>query len=405
MSTRQGLLSGITVADFGWAVAGPVLTRFLAYHGATVMKIESNVRMDATRMSPPFAFGRPSRNRSGYFDSHNAGKKSIMLNLRHPEGRVIARRLAIWADVVNENFAPGVLDAFDLGYRALSAQRPDLVMVSSSMQGQTGPYARHPGLGQTLQGLVGISHLTGWPDREPVVTGQPYTDTVSPWIAGVALLAVLDHRRRTGEGAWIDLSQFEVAAHFLAPALVHEQLTGVRHVRRGDASLVRAPEGVYRCSGDDRWCAITVETDAQWEVLAEIIGFESPPGWPQQPDSTFRLAHAPELDDRIAAWTVSRQPREVQERLQAAGIAAYEVLNSQGLAEDPQLAARGHFVERDHPQMGPHLYEMPPFRLDEHPLRIERSPLIGEHTNEVLGECLGMSPAEIERAQEINAIA
>src|SRR6185369_6562665 len=215
---RKGLLAGLLVCDFGWAVAGPVLSRFLAHHGATGIKIESNTRLDGTRLSTPFR-GKPSRNNSGYFDQHNAGKLGITLDLKHPEGKRLARLLALKADLVNENFVPGVLDDLGLGYESLRRDRPDIIMISSSAQGQDGPNARAPGLGVTLQGLVGLAHLTGWPDRVPVGTGEPYTDTLVVWTAGTALMAALDYRRRTGQGMHIDLSQFEIVAHVLAPGL------------------------------------------------------------------------------------------------------------------------------------------------------------------------------------------
>lgn len=403
MSRRPGLLSGLTVADFGWAVAGPVVGRFLAHHGATVVKIESNTRLDATRMSPPFAHG-PNRNGSGYFDQHNAAKKSVTINLKHPEGQRIARRLALWADVVIENFAPGVMDRFGLSYASLRAERPDIIMLSSSMQGQTGPHASHPGLGVTLQGLVGLCHLTGWPDREPVGTGQPYTDTLAAWVGGIALMAALEYRRRTGRGSHIDLSQFEATVHFLAPGLLHEQLTGTRHIRRGNASDIRFPEGVYPCRGNDRWCAITIETEAQWQALAEIIGYRAGDVPPAAQDLEWRRCRAPEIERAISAWTSSREAVEVQEVLQSRGIPAYVVATSRDLFEDRQLAARGHFVERDHPVMGPHLYEMPPFRLQEHEVTVARSPLIGEHTDEVLINYLGMTAEEAAAARQAGAL-
>ncbi len=404
MTRRAGLLAGLTVADFGWAVAGPVLGRFLAHHGADVIKIESNTRLDPTRMSPPFAGEKPSRNASGYYDQHNAGKRSVTINLKHLEGRRIARRLALWADVVNENFAVGVMDELGLGYESLKADRADLIMVSASMQGQSGPHALHPGLGVTLQGLVGICHLTGWPDREPVGTGQPYTDTLSSWLAGAALMAVLDYRRRTGAGAHVDFSQFEGAVHGLAPGLLHEQLGGVRHVRQGNASSTKVPHGVYACAGRDRWCAITVESDDEWRALASVIDFQIAGTALEQQEITWRARHAPEIDAAIEGWTRRRDPLSVQTELQAAGIAAYIVTTSRDLYEDRQLAARGHFVLRDHPRMGEHFYEMPPFRLDEHEIVVKRSALIGEHTDDVLSSCLGMTAAEIAAARETGAL-
>jgi benzylsuccinate CoA-transferase BbsF subunit len=400
VSARGGLLAGITVADFGWAVAGPVLSRLLAYHGADVIKIESNTRLDSTRIAPPFQ-GKPSRNNSGFFALHNASKRSITLNLKHEEGRRLARRLALEADVVSENFVPGVLENAGLDYASLARERADLIMMSSSAQGQHGPHARHPGLGVTMQGLVGLGHLTGWPDREPVGTGEPYTDTLVVGLAGAALVAALDYRRRTGKGMHVDLSQFETTAHVLAPAILHEQLTGVRHARLGNASLARAPEGVYACRGEERWIAISIEDDRQWRALAETVGYAAGDG---AQDLAWRRASNAAIEEAIATWARGRDVFEAERELQARGIPAHSVASGEDVVNDAQLAARGHWVEREHPAMGRYAFSMPPFRLVEHPIRVERAPLIGEHTEQVLSSLLGMSQDEIAAAREAGAL-
>ena len=293
----------------------------------------------------------------------------------------------------------------DLGldYATLRSKRADIIMVSASMQGQTGPHAGHPGLGVTLQGIVGLCHLTGWPDRDPVGPGTPYTDTLAPWVAGVALMAVLDHRRRTGNGAHIDISQLEATAEFLAPALIHEQMTGIAHDRRGNDSPARAPEGAYPCLGTDRWCAISICDDSQWSSLKQIIGFTSSDSIRGEP-LDWRLANREAIDEAVSHWTSTRTTTEVQELLQSHGIAAYVVATGQDIFEDKQLAARGHFVARDHPTMGEHLYESPPYRLSEHEVVVERAPLLGEHTDEILASCLGMSQREIDEAREAGAL-
>jgi len=399
MSARKGLLAGITVADFGWAVAGPMLSRLLAYHGATVIKIESNTRLDTTRIAPPFQ-GKPSRNNSAYFARQNAGKQGITINLKHEEGRRVARRLALSADVVNENFVPGVLENAGLDYATLARERPDLIMMSSSSQGQDGPHARHPGLGVTLQGLVGLGHLTGWPDREPVGPGEPYTDSLVVGLAGAALIAALDYRRRTGKGMHVDLSQFETVAHVLAPGLLHEQLTGTCHIRMGNASLARSPEGVYACRGEERWIAISIETDPQWRALAALIGHPSA----ANPDLSWRFANGDAIDAAIAAWARDRDVFEIERLLQQEGVPAHGVASGEDVVNDAQLAARGHWIERDHPAMGRYAFEMPPFRLSEHEVRVERSPLIGEHTDNVLKNLLGMGDDEITAAREAGAL-
>ena len=224
-NTTRGALDGVKVADFAWAVAGPLVTKMLAVHGATVVKVETNHRLDGTRVGPPFR-GKPSRNGSAYYTDINPGKLSITLDLRKPEALAVAKRLCRWADVVNENFSPGIMARWGLGYDDLAVEKPSTIMLSSSMQGADGPHAKHPGIGATLGALVGVNHFTGWPDAEPVGVARPYTDTIAPWFGAAAVLAALEHRDRTGEGQHIDLSQYEATMHMIAPALLDHTLNG-----------------------------------------------------------------------------------------------------------------------------------------------------------------------------------
>jgi benzylsuccinate CoA-transferase BbsF subunit len=389
-------LAGIKIADFSWAVAGPVSTKYLAFFGADVIKIESHSRLDGPRMAPPFT-PKPGRNNSGYFTAHNGSKRSISLNMKDPRGIELARRLVAWADVVAENFSPGVISRWGFSYEELQKINPDIIMISSSMQGQYGPHHQHPGFGITLQALVGLNHFSGWPDRDPLGPGEPYTDMIGPWFAAAAILAAIEYRDRTGKGQYIDASQFEATLHFLAPAMLEYAANGNPGTRMGNASPYFAPHAVYRCAGGDRWCAITVTNDAEWEGLVQAMG---EPAWARSEKFAHilgRKRYEEELDAYIEAWTSTRSPEEVQEVLQAHGVPAGLVANARDLAEDPHLNARGHFVVMEHPTMGPHRVQAPSFRLSETPAQIRPAPLLGQHNEEVFLDLLGLSRAEYEQ--------
>ena len=243
-------LEGVRVTDFCWAVAGPVTTKFLAVLGAEVIKVESRSRLDGSRLGTPFLEGKPGVNKSGYFTNHNMSKLSIRLDMTKPEARDIARRLVATSDVVTESFSAGVIGRWGLDYQELSKVKPDLVMISLTMQGQTGPYATHVGFGRTLSGLAGIDHLTGWPEGNPGGPNQPYTDLVVPWFGATAVMTALRHRDQTGRGQYIDLAQLETALHFLAPAILQYSANGQVMNRDGNRSDSAAPHGVYPCQGE-----------------------------------------------------------------------------------------------------------------------------------------------------------
>lgn len=371
-----GALDGVKVADFAWAVAGPLVTKVLAVHGATVVKVETNHRLDGTRVGPPFG-GKPSRNRSAYYTDINPGKLSITLDLRKPEGIEVAKRLCRWADVVNENFSPGVMDRWGLGYDDLAAEDPSIIMLSSSMQGADGPRATHPGLGATLGALVGINHFTGWPDAEPVGVARPYTDTIAPWFGAVAVLAALEHRDRTGEGQHIDLSQYEATTHMIAPALLDHTVNGAAPGRVGNASPGAAPYGAYRChesegapdGGQGEWVAIAVTLEEQWEGFKRALDGEA---WVEEgrfQTALGRVAAGEEIDALVEGWTSRRTAGEAADLLQSHGVPAASVADGRTLHADPQLAHLGVLAKVDHPRIGQHHVTHPAFRLSETPPR------------------------------------
>src|SRR5437667_2856543 len=311
-------LADLKVLDFSWAGVGPLTVKYLADHGATVVRVESHARYDVVRLGPPWHEGKPGIERSQFYASYNTSKLGIALDLSRPAARDIARRLAAWADVLVESYTPRVMRRFGLAYEDLCELNPRLVMMSTCLQGQTGPHADFPGYGQLMAALSGFYAISGWPDRDPAPPYGAYTDFIVPRLAASALLAAVDHQRRTGEGQYLDVSQLEASLHFLAPALLAYDLDGTVATRTGNFSNHAAPHGAYPCAGDDRWIAISVRSDAEWAALCRVLGC----GDPRFATHAARVLAAAELDALVAEATRSRDARELMDALQAAGIAA-----------------------------------------------------------------------------------
>ena len=390
---------GIRVVDFAWVATGPLTGRLLAEFGADVIRLESARRLDPGRTLTPWAEQRSGPNRSQGFANYNAGKRSVALDLARPEARDVARRLIATADVVVESFSAGTTARWGLDWATLSRERPDLIYLSSCQQGQTGPHAHYRGYGSLAAALAGFYSLTGWPDREPAMIYGAYTDFVAHYFATSAVLAALDHKRRTGQGQHVDLSQLEASLHFLAPEILDFMANGRVPPSRGNADAVAAPHGVYPCAaaGGERWCAITCETDAEWRALVVALGA---PEWARDAglaEAAGRKAREAELDARLAAFTATEEAGALAARLQAASVPAGMVQSCADLHLDPQLARRIAFPLVDHPEMGRTPYETWAFRLGRDPAPPRRAPLLGEHTEEVLTELLGLSREEIAR--------
>jgi len=389
------LLGGVRVVDFTWNIVGPLTTRTLADYGAEVIKIENGSRPDPHRLAAPFKDDIPGLNTGGPFNQDANGKLSIAVNLAYPGGVDIAKKLVARADIVVESFAPGVIERLGLGYEDLRGVRPDIIMLSTCMQGHTGPYATHPGLGYHLVALSGFSQITGWPDREPLYIG-PYTDYIVPHVNTVAILAALDYRRRTGRGQYIDVSQYEASLHFIAPLILDYAVNQRVADRTGNRSDRAAPHSAYRCRGDDRWCAIAVFTDEDWRSFGQVIGNPSWVGSPRFSTLEARKDNEDELDRLVESWTIHQSAEEVMTLMQAAGVAAGVLQTGEDLLEkDPQLQHRHFFWELDHPEIGKHYARSPSFRLSKSPYELRRSPLLGEHNEYILGELLGLSSEEI----------
>ena len=391
-------LADLKVLDFSWVGVGPITTKYLADHGATVVRVESHARLDVVRLGPPWHDAKPGIEQSQFYASYNTSKYGIALDLSRPEARAIARRLAAWADVVVESFTPQVLRGWGLGWDDLRELNARLVMISTCLQGQTGPHAEYPGFGQLMAALSGFYEISGWPDRAPAPPYGAYTDFIVPRLAATALLAAIDHQRRTGEGQYLDVSQFEASLHFLAPALLQHALDGTVARRDGNASDHAAPHGAYPCAGDDGWIALSVRGETEWRAFCAVL---ERPDWPTDPrfaTHAARVAAREALDAVVAAATAAWDVHELTTRLQTAGVAAGPVASALDLHADPVLAGWGFFQWLEHPARPPAPYEGHALRLAETPGRLRAAaPALGEHTALVFREVLGMSDAEIAR--------
>jgi benzylsuccinate CoA-transferase BbsF subunit len=401
----SGVFTGLRIIDFSWAAAGPITTRHFADYGATVIKIESSAHPDSIRTRGPYAEGVPGINRSGFFAPYNPNKLSVSIDMTHPTGREVAKRLIEWAGVVVESFTPRVMPGWGMSFDELRKLRPDLIMLSTCMQGQTGPYRSYAGYGSQGAALSGFFWLNGWPDRQPSAPYGAYTDMVAPHFATAALIAALDYRDRTGIGQQIDLSQVECGMQFLAPQVLDYTVNGRIDQRMGNQSFRAAPHGVFPTRGEERWIAIAIETDAQWCTLVELM--ESP-AW--LADSRLahvagRLEHREEIEARLGAWTEDQDGCELMTRLQAAGIPSGVANPALELFDDPQLVHRRHFVPLDHAEMGTWRYDELGFKLSDTPSELRTAaPCLGEHTELVLKEWIGYSDAEYADLVDMGAL-
>ncbi len=383
-------LDDVTVLDFMWVMAGPTATRVLADYGAQVVRIESTRRIDTARTLAPYHGGVPGPESSGIFQNLNVGKRMLTLDPSRPEGREVVLDLVRWADVVTESFSPKAMRGFGLGYDALRAVKPDVIMLSSCLMGQTGPLASFAGYGNLAAAISGFSNLGGWPDRPPAGPFSAYTDYVSPRYITAAILAALEYRRRTGKGQHIDLSQAEASLHFLGPALLDYTVNGRVAGRVGNRDRDLVPHGVYPAAGTDRWVAIVVDGDAQWRALCEAMAQPALADDARFATVADRHAHTESLDATVAAWTSARDMHDTEALLQARGIAASAVQNSGELVADPQLLHREHFQQIPHAIHGTTTIETSRFHLSRTPAHITGpAPTYGQDTHAILTEVLG----------------
>ncbi|MCP5029097.1 MAG: CoA transferase, partial [Actinomycetia bacterium] len=375
---------------------GPITAKCLADHGATVVRVESENRIDGLRNQPPFKDGEDGPNRSNFFGAFNTSKLGLALDLKTEEGIGVARRLIDWADVCIDSFTPGTMARLGLGYERMRETNPELIMVSTSLMGSGGPASAMAGYGYHAAGIAGFFELVGWPDGAPAGPYLAYTDTIGPRFITPTLLAALEHREASGQGCFIEAAQLEIALQLLAPELLDLQASGHLATRLGNRSAYLAPQGAYRCAGDDQWCAVTVADDDQWSALCGVLGLDDLAADASLASVEGRLAAHDLIDERISAWTAARTAVDVEQALVAAGVPAGSVQSSQDLFSDPQYLHRGVHRWHEHSECGPTPYTGHAYRIAgyDHGSRTA-APLLGEHTFEVLTDLLGLTADEI----------
>ncbi|MGH7933171.1 MAG: CaiB/BaiF CoA transferase family protein [Candidatus Binataceae bacterium] len=409
-------LEGIRIADFTWVWAGPFCTLQLAHLGADVIRIETSTRPCITRVLPPWPDAKPGGlNRSGYFNQYNQGKRSITLNFKDPAAIEVTRRLVAHSDVVINNFAYGVMERLGFGFDAVKKIKPDIIMMSLSGYGDTGPYKEYVAYGPAQVPLSGVSSLTGYRGWPPMHAGFSYADPNAGVHGAFAVLTALYHRAKTGEGQYIDMSQWECAMGVLAEGILEYTMNGVEPERNGNRDDLMAPHGIFKCLDRpekvlgqtvDQWVAIVAANDADWKRLANVIdaGFADDAKF-----ATFaaRKHNEDELDAIIAQWCSTRKADEVARMLQEAGVAAAVVADNRYLSEeDPQLKERDYFVYLEHPEVGTKQHCGVPFKLSRTECKVKRpAPLMGQHTDEVLTGLLGYRADEVKRMRAQGALA
>ena len=417
-------LANLKILDFCWVAVGPMTTKYLAEYGATVLRVESGKRPETLRRAGPFAGGVAGVNRSGYFANYNANKFGLSIDMGHPRAPELILRIAEWADVITENFTPGTMERWGLGYEQLRAVNPRIILFSASMLGRGGPMQAQPGFGAVLSSLAGYTNIIGWPDRGPVNPYGAYTDFVCPKFAVSAILAAVDRQRATGQGTHLDLSQLECSLHFGGPMLLDAAVNGREPELVGNRHPAAAPHGAYPCAPDapdspaaldsgeqsaaDRWIALAVFTDDQWQGLRDTMLADGISDIAAGEFRTFRVrkAHEDKLDGIIAGWTAQHDRHTLMSRLQAVSVPAGIVNDTRDLFEDAQLRHRQHFTWLEHPEMGPYATDYTEFTLSETPGRLDRpAPLLGQDTEYALREIVGLSADEYQSLADAGALA
>lgn len=395
-------LAGLRILDLTWVWAGPYCTLQFAHMGAEVIRVESSRRLCPTRFVPPHADDIPGPNRCGYFNQYSQGKRSITLNLSTQNGIAIALELVRHCDVVVENFAAGVLSRLGLGYERLREYRPDLIMLSISGYGQTGPCRNYVSYGPPAEALAGVAAATGYEGGSPCDPGIAYADPNAGILGATAIMAALLHRRATGEGQYIDLSQFEGAVELMPEALLEFAMNGREPERIGNHDPWMAPHNCYKASGDaDKWVSIAIGSEQEWRALCATMGRRELADDPRFRTMTLRKRNEAALDRIITGWTCERDRWEVTEALQQAGVAAFPSMSNKDIATDRHLLERGYLVTLEHAEVGSRIHAGIPWTMSGTPCRVRTpAPLLGADTRSVLSQLLGYSDTQIQVLQQ-----
>lgn len=399
-------LSGVRVLDFTWAWAGPFCTQTLAHLGAEVIRVETTSRPCVTRMIPPFADNRAAPNRAGYFNQYNQGKRSILLNLSKPEAVELAYQLAKHCDVVTDNFAAGVMEKLGFSYQKLREIKQDIIQISMSGYGQNGPFHRYVGYGPPASALSGQFWLTGYPGGDPAEIGVSYPDPNAGVMGAYAIIAAILHRDLTGEGQFIDQSQWEAVLVHMAEGLLEWDLNHREPARKGNHDLLMSPHETYKSRGnDDQWVSIAVGTEDEWRALCEAIGEPALAEDARFNSAASRKKNEAALDALISAWTRERDKWEAAETLQRAGVASFPSMSNRDLAEDKHLMERGYLVQLEHPEVGRRIHAGVPWKMSDTPSEIRHAaPIRGADTDQVFKTLLGFSQQKIDNLHKAEII-
>ncbi len=393
-------LDGIRVTDFGWILSVPHATAYLGTLGADVIRVETEVRLDLLRVQGMNrgVGGVAGLNRSGAFNGLNYSKRGVTLNLAKPEGKDLALQLVEQSDIVTENFSTGVIDRLGLGYEELCKVRPNLIMLSGSPVGLTGPEAAATGWGPTTLAYTGLPWITGYPGGPPAAYGGAYPDFMISLQMVFSILVALHERERTGQGQHIDLSMAETVVAMTPEPLFDHEFNGRVGTRDGNRHPVFAPQGVYRTAGDDAWIAISTETDEQWSALVDAMGR---PEWALDAGlatARGRRERHDDIDEGITAWTRGHDAHDLARLLQARGIPAAPAWGPRDLANDGTLRERGYLTPIDHPEVGPREVAGMPGSFSAMPeLAYGPAPMLGQHNRDVFCDLLGVPEEEYER--------
>ena len=403
-------LAGIRVADFSWFAAGPIAGQTLATFGAEVVRVESETKIDSLRVVQPVALnedGTPksSYNASGYFNNFNAAKLGMQLNVNSEKGQEIAHRLIAQCDIFLTNFTPGVVERWQLSYEKLREVNPGIIAVYSPMQGLEGPHKDFLGFGAVLTPVIGINELSGFAHQPPIGVGTNYPDyCVNPGHTTTAILSAIRHKRRTGEGQLIELSQVESVVNALGSAVPNYLATGEIETRTGNRSRIAVPHGAFRCLDDeesvnstDRWVTIACRDDLEWSATCAAFEQDSVATDDRFSTVEARRANEDELEELISSWTKDRRAEDVMNMLQQAGVPSGVVQTSQDILDrDPHMQTRGFYQYMEHAETGVSAYDGPAAKLSLTPgYHSAPAPLLGEHTQDVCQRILGLSEDEI----------
>ena len=395
MSAGIQALDGVKIVEFGSYAAGPHVGKMLANFGATVVHVESMARPDGFRMQyPPYKDGKPGMNSGGCFTYFNDSKYGVTIDLKSADGQKLAKRLSEWADIVIENMRPGVIDRLGLGFQELSKTNPGLIMLSTCNMGQTGPRADTPGFGSQLSALAGVCGLTGEKDGPPMLLYGPYIDYIASTLGAAAVLAALERKQRTGEGAYLDVSQYECGLMFLAGPLLEYHRSGKLVERSGNDDPHAAPHGAFACRGEG-WIALSCWSDGEFARLCAAIGRPDLAKDPNLSTLEGRKAAASPIQDALSAWARERDAHEAAQLLQSHRVHAHAVNTIADLFADPQLVFRRQWRRRRHPVLGDQAYCYPAFELSETPGDVTAAgPMLGADNGRVFRDFLGLSEDE-----------